>query len=90
MNSLMKYAKTVTIRNLQLEDKVKREQLQKDADRARELEMEIQRLEQIKVWCSVALLRRHASNCGGNTLLRWRWSSRLSYPLLHVVVADVP
>ncbi len=52
LNSLMKYAKTVTIRNLQLDEKKQREAAEKDAERARELEMEIQRLEQIKVRCA--------------------------------------
>ena len=49
LNSLIKYAKTVTIRNLQLEEKKRREEEERVAERARELEMEIQRLEQIKV-----------------------------------------
>ena len=45
LNSYGEYAKTVTIRNKQLAEKKEREAREKEAERIRDLEMEIQRLE---------------------------------------------
>ncbi len=49
LNSLVEYAKTVTIRNLQIAEKKEREAKAREEERVRDLEVEIQRLEQIKV-----------------------------------------